>query len=33
MEVLKLEQVSYQYAGTAKKVLKDINIEFESRCV
>ncbi|RZS92700.1 ABC transporter ATP-binding protein [Cuneatibacter caecimuris] len=30
MEVLKLEQVSYQYAGTAKKVLKDINIEFES---
>ncbi|WP_040196281.1 ABC transporter ATP-binding protein [Candidatus Soleaferrea massiliensis] len=30
MKVLQLEQVSYQYAGTAKRVLKEINMEFES---
>lgn len=29
MSVLQLEKVSYQYAGTAKKVLKEISVEFE----
>lgn len=30
MSVLQLQQVSYQYAGTTKKVLKEISIEFKS---
>ena len=29
MNILALDNVSYHYEGTAKKVLKDINIEFE----
>lgn len=29
MSVLQLERVSYQYAGTAKKVLKEISMEFD----
>lgn len=29
MSVLQLERVSYQYAGTSKKVLKEISMEFE----
>ena len=30
MSLLQLEKVSYQYAGTSKKVLKEISMEFES---
>ncbi len=29
MHLLKLENVSYQYAGTARKILKEINMGFE----